>query len=59
MLPLHCPNCGWYVSKPVAYINGLMEITRVDANCKRCGVVHPDDWEYDDFEIEKEYDLQL
>ena len=46
---MKCPICGKFVSKIIAFINGNDEIVKVEAHCKTCGLVSPDDWEYDDF----------
>jgi len=49
MLPLKCPNCGRFTKDDVAIINGLDDIVRVDSTCKKCGLIHPENWDADDF----------
>lgn len=46
---MKCPKCGWFLKNVVATVNGLEEIIKVQGECKRCGVVEPNDWAWDDF----------
>lgn len=51
---MKCPKCGLFVSKVRATVNGLKEIVKVKAKCKRCGPVEPTDWDYETFFPEAE-----
>lgn len=46
---MRCPACGKFVKGAVAFLDGDDNIKQVDATCKIHGLIHPDDWEYEDF----------
>ena len=50
---IQCPICGWFLSDVKALITylefGDLAIEKVVGNCKRCGVVEPTNWCFDDF----------
>lgn len=50
---IQCPNCGWFLSDVKAIITffsfGDPAIDKVRGNCKRCGIVEPTNWEFEDF----------
>ena len=53
-----CPECGKFLAEVTAMINGLGKIVEVVGICKTCEVVHPTDWDYDDFFPEPELDTE-
>ena len=48
-----CPNCGWFLSDVKAHSIfdkfGDLAIEKVVGNCKRCGMVEPINWSFEDF----------
>ncbi len=46
---MKCPECGKFLSKVEATVNGFEEIVKVNGECKKHGTVEPKDWEADDF----------
>ena len=58
---MKCPKCGRFVSNIYALVNGNGDIKEVNADCKRCGVVHPRDWDYETFfpEVDEPWILNL
>jgi hypothetical protein len=52
----HC-KCGWFLANVVATCRGPEgdeEIIKVEGDCKRCGRVETNDWDYEDFFSEDE-----
>ena len=44
-----CPKCGKFVSKMQGNVNGFGNIENVTAKCRKCGIVSPTDWIWEDF----------
>lgn len=55
MVVSKCPECGKFLSKVYATVNGFDEILKVTGQCKKHGEIEPTDWEYWDFYPEKEW----
>lgn len=47
-----CPKCGRFLSRVVAFFNGLDDILKVTGECKRHGTVEPEDWDADMFDTD-------
>jgi uncharacterized Zn finger protein len=44
-----CPKCGKFISAVTALVDGEKNIVEVVGDCMACGMVHPKDWDYEDF----------